>query len=108
MNLINFLANSVNCGGVIVDGIIVAILRIVYNGLIIVVPLVLVIVGIVALIKRKGKGGGQIFLKQIIIAVIVVALLLLIKYGVSGMASRDTNQDNLNWQCVDTIINGKD
>ena len=112
MNFINFLAESVFCGPnneIEIAGEIVSIVRVVYNGIKIGVPIILIIVGMIgmgkAITSQKEddiKKAQSTLVKQAIAAVIVFLMFYLVQLlmGVIG-------ETGSNWDCVKKLLTNK-
>ena len=110
MNLINFLADPVTCGEVEIGGEIVNIIRVVYNGIKIGVPIILIVVGMIGMGKAIAsqkeddiKKAQNTLIKQAIAAVIVFLMFQLVQIVMSVIGVKD----NDNWSCVKEILTGE-
>ena len=108
MNLINFLAtNGVTCGTTTIGGDIVGIIRTVYNGIRIGIPIILIIVGMIgmgkAIAQQKEdeiKKAQTLLVKQAVAAVIVFLMFSLVSL-VMGVLNLKSDSS---WACVSVIL----
>ena len=110
MNLINFLADPVTCGEVEIGGEIVNVIRVVYNGIKIGVPIILIVVGMIGMGKAIAsqkeddiKKAQNTLIKQAIAAVIVFLMFQLVQIVMSVIGVKDES----NWSCVKEILTGE-
>ncbi len=114
VNLINFLAEAVTCGTVTIDENIVRIIQLVYNGIRIGVPIILIIVGMVdmgkAITQQKEdeiKKAQQLLVKKAITAALVFLMFSLVSLvvGIAAPKNADGTDDNsTNWNCVKGLL----
>ena len=112
MSLINFLVTAgVTCGegeGVEIGGQIVSIIRVVFNGIKIGVPIILIVVGMIGMGKAIAsqkeddiKKAQNTLIKQAIAAVIVFLMFQLVQIVMSVIGVKNSS----NWACVQVILN---
>ena len=107
MYLINFLADPVTCGEVEIGGEIVNVIRVVYNGIKIGVPIILIVVGMIGMGKAIAsqkeddiKKAQNTLIKQAIAAVIVFLMFQLVQIVMSVIGVKNSS----NWSCVQVIL----
>ena len=111
MNLISFLTL---CDDIAADAQISGIIRTVYNGIRIGIPIILVIVGMIGLGKAIAqqkedeiKKAQSLLIKQAIAAVIVFLMFSLVQLvvgAVGGTKNEDGTTESSTWTCVRGIL----
>ena len=110
MNIINFLAETgVNCNDVEIGGNIVKIIRVLYNGIKIGVPIILIVVGMIGMGKAIAsqkeddiKKAQSTLIKQAVAALIVFLMFQLVQILMSVANFKNTSY----WNCAAVILNG--
>ena len=111
MNFFNFLPFvDVKCGdNIVIAEQIASVIRVIYNGIKIGVPIILIVVGMIGMGKAIAsqkeddiKKAQNTLIKQAIAAVIVFLMFYLVQLvmGVIG------ENKGTNWDCVDQLLNG--
>ena len=110
MSIIDLLmADPVKCGDVEIGGEIVNIIRVIYNGIKIGVPIILIVVGMIGMGKAIAsqkeddiKKAQNTLIKQAIAAVLVFLMFQIVQIVMSVIGVKDDS----NWKCVQDILNG--
>ena len=117
MELISFLLKGVNCNGVFIDDKLVGIIHLIYNGIRIGVPIILIIVGMFdmgkAITQQKEdeiKKAQQLLVRKAVAAALVflmlsiVSLLFSVATKTDDAAQKKENTDI--WNCINDLLNG--
>ena len=118
MNLINLLEVGVKCGSTIIPEQLVDIIHLIYNGIRIGVPIILIIVGMFdmgkAITQQKEdeiKKAQQLLVKKAIAAALVFLMFSIVSLVIGVVAPKnDTTegQNNTNnWTCIKNLIDGE-
>ncbi len=112
MNLINFLAAGVSCGDVEIGGSIVGIIRFIFNGIKIGVPVILIIVGMFdmgkAITQQKEdeiKKAQNLLVRKAVAAALVFLIVSMVGLLFSVVSEEGTDGDV--WTCVDKLLSGE-
>ena len=112
MGLINFLIMGVQCGNITIPERIASIIHLVYNGILIGVPLILIIVGMFdmgkAITQQKEdeiKKAQTLLVKKAIAAGLVFLMFSLVSLVFSVVSGDEAGTDT--WTCIDNLIHGK-
>ncbi len=108
MTMINFLATKgIICAGIRLEGDIVGIIRTVYNGIKIGVPLILIFVGMFGMAKAitmqkedEIKKAQNLLVRQAVAAVIVFLMFQLVQLAMSVIKVKNSS----NWSCVKAVL----
>ena len=108
MNLINFLTAGIKCGDIEIGGMIVSIIRTLYNGIKIGVPIILILVGMFgmgkAIAQQKEdeiKKAQSLLIKQAVAAVLVFLMFFLVQTGMSAINMKSSSS----WTCAKLVLN---
>ncbi len=113
MSFFNFLDTAgVTCGdGVEIGGQIVSIIRVIFNGIKIGVPIILIIVGMIGMGKAIAsqkeddiKKAQNTLIKQAIAAVLVFLMFQIVQIVMSVIGVKNSS----NWSCVQVILSEPD
>ena len=113
MNLINFLAvKGVNCNGIIISEQLVDIIHMIYSGIRIGVPIILILVGMFDMGKAITKQKEDEIKKaqQLLARKAVAAALVFVIVSAVGMifSMVDNESDSANtWSCINAMLSGE-
>lgn len=116
--MISFLVKGVNCNGTIIPDQLVKIIHLIYNGIRIGVPIILIIVGMFdmgkAITQQKEdeiKKAQQLLVRKAVAAVLVFLMFSLVSLVFSVATNTDDEtqkaQNTSMWNCVSDLLNGK-
>ncbi len=109
---ISFLVEGVNCNGTIIPDQLVDIIHLIYNGIRIGVPIILIIVGMFdmgkAITQQKEDEikKAQSLLVRKAVAAVLVFLMFSIVSMLFGVVSNGSSDKTTIWACVDDLLKG--